>query len=65
MSGTAVGIVGLACLLVIGVALEACARGRLGPATAAEALGAAMRTTTGRATVLVAWLWLGVHFLAR
>ena len=30
-----------------------------------QALGAAMRTVPGRVTVLVAWLWLGVHFLAR
>ena len=65
MSGTAASIVGLVCLLVSGLALEACARRRLGPATAAQTLGAAMRTTTGRVTVLVAWLWLGVHFLAR
>jgi hypothetical protein len=28
-------------------------------------LGAAMRTVPGRVAVLVAWLWLGVHFLAR
>jgi hypothetical protein len=24
-----------------------------------------MRTTPGRIAVLLAWLWLGVHFLAR
>jgi hypothetical protein len=65
MSGTAASIVGAVALLVAGLALECCARRRLGPATAAEALGAAMRTTAGRATVLIAWLWLGVHFLAR
>jgi hypothetical protein len=28
-------------------------------------IGAAMRTTTGRALVLLAWLWVGLHFLAR
>jgi Family of unknown function (DUF6186) len=28
-------------------------------------VGAAMRTTTGRALVLLAWLWVGLHFLAR
>jgi hypothetical protein len=65
MSGAAASIVGLTCLLVAGLAIEVCARGRLGPATAAQALGAAMRTTPGRLTVLIAWLWLGVHFLAR
>jgi len=30
-----------------------------------QALGAAMRTVPGRVAVLLAWLWLGVHFLAR
>ena len=65
MNGTAAGIVGVACLLLAGLAIEACARGRPGPATAAQALGAAMRTTPGRAAVLLVWLWLGVHFLAR
>jgi hypothetical protein len=24
-----------------------------------------MRTTPGRVAVLLAWVWLGVHFLAR
>jgi hypothetical protein len=24
-----------------------------------------MRTTCGRITVLAAWIWVGVHFLAR
>ena len=28
-------------------------------------VGAAMRTTAGRVLVLAAWLWLGLHFLAR
>ncbi|WP_448628590.1 DUF6186 family protein [Geodermatophilus sp. URMC 64] len=65
MSGTAASVAGAVTLLVVALALEGCARRRLGPATAAEALGAAMRTTGGRATVLIAWLWLGVHFLAR
>ena len=65
MSGTAASVVGVTCLLAAGLAIEVCARCRLGPATAADALGAAMRTTPGRAAVLIAWLWLGVHFLAR
>ena len=30
-----------------------------------QVLGAAMRTGPGRVAVLVGWLWLGVHFLAR
>jgi hypothetical protein len=37
----------------------------VGPATVGETIGAAMRTTPGRIAVLSAWLWLGVHFLAR
>jgi hypothetical protein len=65
MSGVAVSIVGLLCLVLGGLALEACARRGLGPATASRTLSAAMRTAYGRAIVLLAWLWLGVHFLAR
>jgi hypothetical protein len=65
MSGVAVSIVGLLCLLLGGLALEVCARCGLGPATAARTLSAAMRTAYGRATVLLVWLWLGVHFQAR
>ncbi len=38
---------------------------RPGPATAARAVAAAQRTTPGRVAVLLAWAWLGVHFLAR
>ena len=48
-----------------GVALEIAARRGTSRATAGQALAAAMRTRAGRATVLVTWLWLGVHFLAR
>lgn len=57
--------VGFAVLLLAAVALEVAARRGAGPATAARAVGAAMRTTPGRVAVLLAWLWLGVHFLAR
>jgi hypothetical protein len=65
MSGAPASIVGVVCLIVGGLVLEACARRGLGPATASRALSAAMRTTYGRVIVLSAWLWLGVHFLAR
>lgn len=54
-----------AVLLLAALALEVAARCGAGPATAAQAVGAAMRTTPGRVAVLLAWLWLGVHFLAR
>ena len=52
-------------LLLSGLALEAAGHRCGGPATAAQALAAAMRTAPGRAVVLAAWVWLGVHFLAR
>ena len=65
MSGTQVSAAGFLLLLAGLVAVEVRARRGAGPARAAEALGAAMRTTGGRLTVLAAWLWLGVHFLAR
>ena len=65
MTGSSASVIALAVLLVTGLALELAARrGRHVP-TAGEALGAPMRTTAGRATVLLAWAWLGVHFLAR
>ena len=65
MTGAAVTVTGVVCLLVGGLALEACARRGVGPSTAGRALSAAMRTASGRAIVFLAWLWLGVHFLAR
>ncbi|TQN42618.1 hypothetical protein FHU33_2024 [Blastococcus colisei] len=65
MIGSAAGILGFTALLVTALALEVTARRQRGRATAAQALGAAMRTTPGRVVVLGAWFWLGVHFLAR
>ena len=65
MSGTAVSLIAVVLLLVSGVALELSARREDDWATVAQAIGAAMRTTPGRATVLIAWAWLGLHFLAR
>ena len=65
MSGAATSLAGFGILLVLGVVIEVRARRGAGPATAAQALGAAMRSGTGRLAVLVTWLWLGVHFLAR
>jgi Family of unknown function (DUF6186) len=65
MTGTGASLVGAVFLLVAALAVEARARRRVGPATAAEALAAAMRSTPGRVVVLITWLWLGVHFLAR
>ena len=65
MTESSAGLLGFAVLLVAALALEVVARHGGGPATARGAVAAAMRTTPGRAAVLVAWLWLGVHFLAR
>ena len=65
MSGTTVSLVGFALLLLAALALQTAARRGAGGVTVAQAVGAAMRTTPGRAAVLVIWLWLGVHFLAR
>lgn len=65
MSGASVSVVGVVCLIVGALALETCARHGLGPATAGRALSAAMRTAYGRVIVLLMWLWVGVHFLAR
>lgn len=56
---------GFAALLIAALALEVAARRGAGPATAAQAVAAALRSTPGRVVVLLVWLWLGVHFLAR
>jgi hypothetical protein len=55
----------LALLVITGLALELFERRGHDGATAAQAVASAMRTTPGRAIVLTAWVWLGVHFLAR
>jgi Family of unknown function (DUF6186) len=65
VSGAATSLACVVVLLVAALTLEVGAHRGRRTATAAQALGAAMRTTPGRATVLVVWLWLGVHFLAR
>jgi hypothetical protein len=65
VSGTPASAAGFAVLLVAALTLQVAGRRREDRVTAGQALAAAMRTTPGRATVLVAWLWLGVHFLAR
>ena len=65
MSGTTASVIPLALLVITGLALEFSARRGVGRATVAQAVASAMRTTPGRAMVLTAWVWLGVHFLAR
>ena len=58
-------VLGYGLLLLGGLALDAAARTRGWGATAADAVAATMRTTPGRTVVLLTWLWVGVHFLAR
>jgi hypothetical protein len=62
--GTAASLAGFAVLLIAGAALQVTAR-RAHRAGVARVVGGAMHTTPGRVTVLVIWVWLGVHFLAR
>jgi hypothetical protein len=56
---------GYGLLLLGALALDVAARTRDHGVTAADAVAAAMRTTPGRTVVLLTWLWVGVHFLAR
>ena len=65
MSGSEVSLLGWSVVLVSGLLLEAAGRVRPDVPTASEVVTAAMRTASGRVLVLAAWLWLGVHFLAR
>jgi hypothetical protein len=65
MTGTTASVIALAVLVITGLALELSARRGHDRATAGQTVAAAMRTTPGRAMVLTAWVWLGVHFLAR
>lgn len=65
MTGTGTSLAVVALLALLAAVVEIRARRGRGPATAAEAVTAAMRTTPGRLIVLAAWVWVGVHFLAR
>jgi hypothetical protein len=65
VSGSTASLLGFAALLAAGVAIEVTARCRPLGATAAQAVAAAMRHTPGRLAVLLVWVWLGLHFLAR
>ena len=58
-------VLGYGLLLLGALALDVAARTRGWGVTAADALAATMRTTPGRTVVLLTWLWIGVHFLAR
>ena len=63
--GIALSTAVFALLLAGGLALQLRARRTAGAVTGGQALAAAMRTSAGRVTVFVLWLWTGVHFLAR
>ena len=65
MSGSASSLLGLSLLIVSGLALELAGRSGRGTPAAGQVISAAMRGLPGRILVLGAWLWLGVHFLAR
>jgi hypothetical protein len=65
VTGTAAAALGFALLAVSAVVLDAAARRRPDLPSAGRSVAAAMRTTPGRVAVLAAWLWIGVHFLAR
>lgn len=65
MTGSSTALLVFTALFLTGLALEVAGRRRPGAITAGQALAAAMRTGPGRAAVLAAWVWVGVHFLAR
>ena len=65
MSGGTVTVLGLLVLVAAGAVLEVAARRRPDLPSAAQTIGAVMRTTPGRAAILATWLWLGIHFPAR
>jgi Family of unknown function (DUF6186) len=66
MSTREITIVGFAGIIAILVLLEVLGRRRTNriPSTG-EWLGYLMRPRTGRALILLGWLWLGWHYFAR
>jgi hypothetical protein len=66
MSTRMITIIGFACVIVALVALEVVARrGATRIPTLGQWLGYVMRPRTGRALILLGWLWLGWHYFAR
>jgi hypothetical protein len=62
----AVVVTGFAVLLAAGLVLEVLGRAGLGPCRPlAAVVRAALGWRAGRWLVLLAWAWLGFHFLAR
>jgi hypothetical protein len=66
MSTHVITIIGYACVVAVLIVLEVLAhrKGSRIPKMG-EWFGYLMRTRTGRFLVLLAWGWLGWHFLAR
>jgi hypothetical protein len=66
MNTRIITIIGFACVIGALVALEVVARrGTTRIATLGQWLGYVMRPRTGRALILLGWLWLGWHYFAR
>jgi Family of unknown function (DUF6186) len=66
MSTRVITIVGFACVIGALAALEVTARrGATRIPTLGQWLGYVMRPRTGRALILLGWLWLGWHYFAR
>jgi hypothetical protein len=66
MSSRAVTIAGYLLIVGCGVALELSSRRPGSPIPSlGTLLGRVMSTRSGRVGVMTAWVWLGVHFLAR
>jgi hypothetical protein len=66
LSTRAITVVGFVACIVALVVLEVLGRRRTNQIpTLSEWLGYVMRTGTGRALILLGWLWLGWHYFAR
>ena len=66
MSTRIITIIGFAAVLGALVTLEVVARRRTTRVpTLGQWLGYAMRARSGRALILLGWLWLGWHYFAR
>jgi uncharacterized protein DUF6186 len=66
MSTRTITIVGFVAVIAVLVLLEILGRRpRTRIPALGEWLGYVMRSTTGRALILLGWLWLGWHYFAR
>jgi len=66
VSSRAITVVGFAVVIAVLVGLELLGRRRTNRIpTVGEWLGYVMRPRTGRALILLGWLWLGWHYFAR